>query len=65
MGSPYLDAVAASLRWSSPLPADELVINGNTVARHVSNLSRKLGVGSRAAVTADAYEHDLALGPTP
>jgi DNA-binding NarL/FixJ family response regulator len=29
------------------------------VARHVSNIFSKLGVSSRAAATAHAYEHDL------
>lgn len=39
--------------------ADILVISEKTVARHVSNMFTKLGVGSRAAATAWAYEHDL------
>ncbi len=39
--------------------ADELVISEKTVARHVSNVFTKLGVSSRSAVTAYAYEHDL------
>jgi len=43
--------------------ADELVISEKTVARHVSNILTKLGVSSRAAATAYAYEHDL-LKPT-
>lgn len=29
------------------------------MARHVSNIFMKLGVSSRAAATAYAYEHDL------
>jgi DNA-binding NarL/FixJ family response regulator len=29
------------------------------VARHMSNIYGKLGVSSRAAATAYAYEHDL------
>jgi DNA-binding CsgD family transcriptional regulator/tetratricopeptide (TPR) repeat protein len=39
--------------------ADELRISEKTVARHMSNVFRKLGVSSRSAVTAFAYEHDL------
>ncbi|MER7900585.1 LuxR C-terminal-related transcriptional regulator [Streptomyces sp. NPDC096046] len=39
--------------------ADGLVISEKTVARHVSNMFTKLGVSSRAAATAYAYEHDL------
>ncbi|MEG3630123.1 LuxR C-terminal-related transcriptional regulator [Streptomyces poriticola] len=39
--------------------ADRLVISDKTVARHVSNMFTKLGVSSRAAATAYAYEHDL------
>ncbi|MBR8638838.1 helix-turn-helix transcriptional regulator [Streptomyces tuirus] len=39
--------------------ADSLVISEKTVARHVSNMFTKLGVSSRAAATAYAYEHDL------
>jgi DNA-binding NarL/FixJ family response regulator len=37
----------------------ELVISEKTVARHVSNIFAKLGLSSRAAATAYAYEHDL------
>ena len=39
--------------------AVELVISEKTVARHVSNIFTKLGVSSRAAATAYAYEHGL------
>lgn len=39
--------------------ADELVISEKTVARHLSNIFAKMGVSSRAAATAYAYEHDL------
>jgi ATP/maltotriose-dependent transcriptional regulator MalT len=39
--------------------SDELVISEKTVARHVSNIFSKLGVASRSAATAYAYEHDL------
>ncbi|OLT01074.1 hypothetical protein BJF90_33450 [Pseudonocardia sp. CNS-004] len=40
--------------------AAELFLSEKTVARHVSNIFVKLGVTSRAAATAYAYEHDLA-----
>lgn len=40
--------------------ADTLVISEKTVARHLSNMFTKLGISSRAAATAWAYEHDLA-----
>jgi DNA-binding NarL/FixJ family response regulator len=39
--------------------ADELVISEKTVARHVSNIFKKLRISSRSAATAYAYEHDL------
>jgi DNA-binding CsgD family transcriptional regulator len=39
--------------------AAELVLSEKTVARHVSNVFGKLGVSSRAAATAYAYEHEL------
>jgi DNA-binding NarL/FixJ family response regulator len=39
--------------------ADELFLSEKTVARHVSNIFTKLGLSSRAAATAYAYEHDL------
>lgn len=39
--------------------AAELVVSDRTVDRHVSNIFAKLGVSSRAAATAYAYEHDL------
>jgi ATP/maltotriose-dependent transcriptional regulator MalT len=39
--------------------ATQLVISEKTVARHVSNIFAKLGVSSRSAATAYAYEHDL------
>lgn len=42
--------------------AERLVISEKTVARHMSNLFTKLGVGSRAAATAYAYEHGLVAG---
>jgi DNA-binding CsgD family transcriptional regulator len=39
--------------------ASTLVISERTVDRHVSNIFAKLGVSSRAAATAYAYEHQL------
>jgi DNA-binding NarL/FixJ family response regulator len=39
--------------------ADTLVISEKTVARHLNNTFTKLGVSSRAAATAYAYEHEL------
>jgi DNA-binding NarL/FixJ family response regulator len=39
--------------------AAELVLSERTVDRHVSNIFTKLGVSSRAAATAFAYEHQL------
>ncbi|MFW2333659.1 LuxR C-terminal-related transcriptional regulator [Ilumatobacter sp.] len=37
--------------------ANDLVISHHTVARHMSNVRTKLGVASRTAATALAYEH--------
>ena len=39
--------------------ASELVLSEKTVARHVANIFTKLGVSSRSAATAYAYENDL------
>ncbi len=39
--------------------AGELVISEKTVARHVANIFTKLGLSSRSAATAYAYEHGL------
>jgi DNA-binding NarL/FixJ family response regulator len=41
-----------------------LGISEKTVARHVSNIFMKLGLSSRAAATAYAYEHDLTSSST-
>jgi DNA-binding CsgD family transcriptional regulator len=42
--------------------AELLVISQHTVRRHVENIFAKLGVTSRAAATAFAYEHGLVSG---
>jgi DNA-binding CsgD family transcriptional regulator len=39
--------------------AQELIISEKTVASHVSHIFTKLGVTSRSAATAYAYDHDL------
>ena len=39
--------------------AAALVISEHTVARHVQNILAKLGVSSRTAAGAFAFEHDL------
>jgi DNA-binding NarL/FixJ family response regulator len=39
--------------------AEELFISEKTVARHVSNIFDKLGVSSRSAATAWAYQRHL------
>jgi DNA-binding CsgD family transcriptional regulator/tetratricopeptide (TPR) repeat protein len=40
--------------------AEELYLSEKTVARHLSNIFAKLGVSSRAAATAFAYQHEIA-----
>jgi DNA-binding CsgD family transcriptional regulator len=39
--------------------AGSLVLSERTVARHLSNIFTKIGVGSRTAAAAFAFEHDL------
>ena len=43
--------------------ATELFLSEKTVARHLSNIFVKLGISSRSAATAYAYEHRL-VGPS-
>jgi ATP/maltotriose-dependent transcriptional regulator MalT len=57
-----LDLVAAG-RTNRDI-ASELFLSEKTVARHLSNIFTKLGVGSRSAATAYAYEHRLVGGST-
>ena len=45
--------------WTNRAIAAELVLSERTVDRHVSNIYAKLGVSSRAAATAYAYERRL------
>jgi ATP/maltotriose-dependent transcriptional regulator MalT len=42
--------------------ASELFLSAKTVSRHLSNIFTKIGVSSRAAATAFAFEHDLVSG---
>ena len=44
--------------------AERLGISEKTVARHVSNIFTKLGLSTRAAATAYAFQHDLLPRPT-
>jgi len=39
--------------------AEELVVSEKTIASHVSHIFTKLGVTSRSAATAYAYDHEL------
>jgi DNA-binding NarL/FixJ family response regulator len=51
-------ALVATGKTNRAIAAD-LVISEKTVARHVSNIFTKLGLSSRSAATAYAYDHDL------
>ena len=50
--------LVASGRSNAQIAA-ELVLSDRTVARHLSNIFAKLGVGSRTAAAAFAFEHGL------
>ena len=52
-----LRLVAAGM--SNRAIAADLVLSEKTVARHVSNILAKLGLPSRSAATAYAFEHGL------
>lgn len=45
--------------------AGELMLSEKTVARHISNIFAKLGVGSRTAAAAYAFAHGLAYTEIP
>jgi DNA-binding NarL/FixJ family response regulator len=50
--------LVATGRTNRAIAAD-LFLSEKTVARHVSNIFTKLGLTSRAAATAYAYENDV------
>src|SRR5690606_11921545 len=52
-----LRLVAAGL--TNQAIAERLFLSEKTVARHVSNIFTKLGISSRSAATAYAYQHGL------
>ena len=51
-------ALAATGKTNQEIAAS-LVISEHTVRRHLQNIFAKIGVSSRAAATAYAYQHDL------
>ena len=51
-----------SAGYTNRVIARELFLSEKTVARHISNIFVKLGLSSRAAATAYAYEHGLVGG---
>ena len=56
-----LRLVAAGL--SNKEIAEQLYLSAKTVSRHLSNIFTKIGVSSRAAATAFAFEHHLTGAP--
>jgi DNA-binding CsgD family transcriptional regulator len=51
--------------WSNRRIAEHLFLSERTVARHVGSILAKLAVPSRSAATAYAFEHGLAIAPSP
>jgi len=49
--------------WSNRRIAEHLFLSERTVARHVGSILAKLGVPSRSAATAYAFEHGWAVAP--
>jgi DNA-binding response OmpR family regulator len=58
-----LDLLAEGLKWAQI--AERLVVSPKTVATHVGNIRRKLGVTSRAEAIAVAYRDQLLPPPGP
>ncbi|HEX5926966.1 MAG TPA: DNA-binding response regulator, partial [Baekduia sp.] len=58
-----LNLLAEGLKWVQI--AERLVISPKTVATHVGNIRRKLGVTSRAEAIAVAYRDQLLVPPGP
>lgn len=53
--------VLVSRGWSNRRIAEHLFLSERTVARHVGSILAKLGVPSRSAATAYAFEHGVAV----
>jgi DNA-binding NarL/FixJ family response regulator len=49
----------SAARTTNRAVANVLGLSEKTVARHISNILTKIGVPSRAAATAYAYEHHM------